>query len=76
MKQDSPTSHVASAVNDGWHQAGSFASSVIAGLLLGLLLDHWLGTKPWLVVTGIVLGSISAFVKLWYYIKATNEDYK
>ena len=76
MKQDSPTSHVASAVNDGWLKGGALLNSVLAGTLLGYLLDRWLGTDPWLVVTGIVLGSYSGFLRLWNYIKETNEDYK
>ena len=76
MKQDSPTSQVASAVNDGWLKGGALLNSVLAGTLLGYLLDRWLGTDPWLVVTGIVLGSYSGFLRLWNYIKETNEDYK
>ena len=38
-------------------QAGSFLNSVLAGTLLGYVLDLWLGTEPWLVIIGIVLGS-------------------
>lgn len=80
MKQESPTTQVASAVNDGWLRGGAFLNSVLAGTLLGYLLDRWLGTDPWLVVTGIVLGSYSGFLRLWHYIKETDpktgEAYK
>ncbi len=69
MKQDSPTTQVTSAVNEGWMKAGSFLNSILAGALLGYLLDLWLGTDPWLVVTGIVLGSYSGFLRLWALIK-------
>jgi len=50
-------------------QGGSFLSSILAGALLGYLLDLWLGTDPWLVVTGIVLGSYAGFARVWQYLK-------
>ncbi|HKP37987.1 MAG TPA: AtpZ/AtpI family protein [Pyrinomonadaceae bacterium] len=39
----------------------SLFASVVAGLLIGWLLDRWLGTRPWLLVTGMVLGSAAGF---------------
>ena len=74
MKQDSTTKQVHSAVNDGWMHAGSFVSSIIAGTLLGYFLDMWLGTDPWLVITGVVLGSYSGFVKMWQYMREMDEE--
>lgn len=41
--------------------AYSLFAAVIAGLLVGWLLDRWLGTRPWLLVTGIVLGAVAGF---------------
>jgi len=35
----------------------SFVLSTVTMLGLGWALDRWLGTSPWLVVTGIVLGA-------------------
>ncbi len=54
-------------------QGGSFLSSILAGALLGYLLDLWLGTDPWLVITGIVLGSYSGFVQVWRHLKKMDE---
>ena len=34
----------------------------IGGTLLGLWLDRQFGTLPWLLITGIVLGSVTAFM--------------
>jgi ATP synthase protein I len=36
-------------------------SSVVSFCALGWLMDRWLGTKPWLLVTGIVLGAAAGF---------------
>ena len=69
MKQESTSNQVHSAVDEGWMKAGSFLNSILAGALLGYLLDLWWGTEPWLVVTGIVLGSYSGFLRIWALIK-------
>lgn len=42
-----------------------FISSVVAGLVLGLLLDWLFGTAPIFVIVGIIGGFISGFLKLW-----------
>jgi F0F1-type ATP synthase assembly protein I len=72
VKQDSTTTQVHSALNDGWMHGGSFASSIIAGTLLGYFADKWLGTDPWLVVTGVVAGSYAGFVRMWTYMKTLD----
>jgi ATP synthase protein I len=41
------------------------ASSVIGGTLLGYWLDERFGTKPWLLVAGVVIGTFGAFT--WLY---------
>jgi F0F1-type ATP synthase assembly protein I len=69
VKQDTTSQQVHSALNDGWMRAGSFASSIIAGTLLGYFADRWLGTDPWLVVVGVVVGAYSGFMKMWQYMK-------
>lgn len=53
---------------------GSFVSSILAGTLLGYFLDQWLGTDPWLVVAGVLLGSYSGFVRMWQYTKKLNDE--
>lgn len=43
----------------------------VATLLgLGLLLDRWLKTSPWLLVAGIVLGSV---VGLYQFVRMTSR---
>ena len=41
--------------------AFSLFASVVTGLIIGWLLDRWLGTRPWLLIVGIVLGSAAGF---------------
>ena len=48
----------------------SLFASVVAGLLAGWLLDRWLGTKPWLLVAGIVLGAAVGFYE---FIRSTSK---
>ena len=35
----------------------------------GLLADNWLGTEPWLVVIGALVGSYSGFMNMWRWSK-------
>ncbi len=41
--------------------AFSLFAAVVSGLIVGWLLDRWLGTRPWLLVVGIILGAIAGF---------------
>jgi ATP synthase protein I len=58
--------------NSGIAYAAAFTLflTVAALLGLGLLLDRWLGTAPWLLVTGIVLGSV---VGLYQFVRMTSR---
>ena len=42
----------------------SLFAAVASGLIVGWLLDRWLGTRPWLLVAGIVLGAAAGFYEL------------
>ncbi|HLL70575.1 MAG TPA: AtpZ/AtpI family protein [Pyrinomonadaceae bacterium] len=41
----------------------SLAMSIVSCLFVGWVLDRWLGTSPWLIVAGIVLGSVVGFMQ-------------
>ena len=41
-----------------------FSSNILGGILVGYLLDRWLNTGPWMVITGIILGLTSAIIGL------------
>lgn len=40
-------------------------SNIIGGIALGYLLDWWLKTAPWMIVTGLILGTVSAFIGIY-----------
>jgi ATP synthase protein I len=44
--------------------------TVLTFLGLGFLLDRWLGTGPWLLVSGIVLGSA---LGLYEFVRLTSK---
>ena len=46
--------------------------SVVAVGGVGWLLDKWLGTQPWLLVVGIVLGSA---VGLFEFVRLSSKTY-
>ena len=48
----------------------SLFSAVLAGLIAGWLMDRWLGTRPWLLVAGIVLGAVVGF---YQFIRVTSR---
>lgn len=74
MKRETATKQVADAVNDGWLEGGSFLGSILAGTLLGYFADQWLGTEPWLVITGVLLGAYSGFMRVWNYSKKIDDN--
>ena len=41
------------------------AANVIAGIVAGYWLDRWLGTRPWMLIAGVALGTVGAFLGLY-----------
>jgi ATP synthase protein I len=42
----------------------ALSSSIVSCLIAGWVLDRWLGTSPWLIVVGIIVGSVAGFMHL------------
>lgn len=47
-------------------------ASVVTFCGVGYLLDRWLGTEPWLLVVGIVLGSA---LGLFEFVRLSSKTY-
>jgi ATP synthase protein I len=73
MREDTVHQQVGRAIGEGWGQSGAFFGSIMSGTLLGLLADRWLGTEPWLVVIGSLLGIYSGFTQMWHYSKKMGD---
>jgi ATP synthase protein I len=69
MNPSSSRASEASSSAEGWVAGGAFFGSILSGTLLGYLVDLWLGTDPWFVVIGILVGSYSGFVRMWHLSK-------
>jgi len=51
-----------------------FSTNILGGILVGYLLDRWLNTGPWMVITGIVLGLTSAIIGLIRIMNRLSRD--
>jgi ATP synthase protein I len=49
-------------------------SSIAVGLVIGILLDRWLGTHPWLLLSFTVLGIISGITSLFRALRKYLKD--
>jgi len=52
---------------------GVMSSNIIGGIVVGYLLDKWLGTNPLLIISGVVLGTVGALVSLYRIASRLNE---
>jgi F0F1-type ATP synthase assembly protein I len=43
----------------------SLFAAVVSGITAWMAADRWLGTKPWLLVAGVTLGSVAGFYELF-----------
>jgi len=48
----------------GFRIAVELVSALAVGVGIGLLLDHWLGTKPWMMILFFILGVGAGFTNL------------
>jgi len=50
--------------------------STVIGLVGGYYADRWLGTSPWLLLIGLLLGIAAGFVSLFRSVKAAERKMK
>ena len=56
--------------------AVELVAGVVAGAFIGLMADQWLGTKPWLLIVGFVLGCGAAFMNVYRVAQAEERRSK
>jgi len=47
--------------------------TVVIGMVLGRYFDNYWGTKPWLLVTGVILGMLGGFYNVFILVKAYQK---
>ena len=54
--------------------AGSqYAASIVVCMLIGWWLDGKLGTSPWLLVAGVILGAVAGFYNLYKSLVSSGD---
>jgi len=60
----------------GLRIATEMVSALAVGVVMGLVLDSWLGTEPWLLIVFFILGAAAAFVNLVRVAQAAEAERK
>jgi ATP synthase protein I len=56
-------------------QAGiEIIGGVVGGGLIGFLLDHWLGTRPWMMIVFFILGAAGGLRNAYRRLSRLSED--
>jgi ATP synthase protein I len=50
------------------------AAAVLIGTLMGYWADKWLGTQPWILIVGFILGAAAGFRNLFGFIAREDHD--
>jgi len=50
----------------------SLVLAILIGTFLGVYLDKFFGTKPWLTLIFMVLGIVAGFKNMFYFLKRTD----
>jgi len=47
----------------------SMVLAIVFGLVIGVYLDRWLGTEPWLTIVFLIFGVVAAFRNMFHIIR-------
>ncbi|GAA4765962.1 F0F1 ATP synthase assembly protein [Stakelama sediminis] len=61
--------------NRGWAVGIEFVGSVLVGAVVGLLLDKWLGTAPWIMIVLLLLGFVAGLRRAITMSKQFDTDF-
>ena len=63
--EDAAREEHADNVSKGARAGAELVGCIGGGAVIGLLLDNWLGTKPWFLIIMLMLGIVAAFVNIY-----------
>jgi ATP synthase protein I len=52
----------------------TLVAATVIGLYMGLKLDGWLGTSPWMTILFLAVGLFAGFRNLFTYVKKSQEE--
>jgi ATP synthase protein I len=52
----------------------TLVAATVIGLYVGLKLDEWLGTSPWMTILFLAIGLFAGFRNLFTYVKKSQEE--
>lgn len=58
-----------SALTQGLRMGLEFTSGIAVGVAIGLGLDHWLDTSPWMLLLFLVLGFCAGLLNIYGFVK-------
>lgn len=70
LPKPKPMTSIDSSISNGAELAGV----VVVFFLIGLGIDAWLGTTPWLMITLAVFGLVGQFTKMYYAYTARMKE--
>ena len=53
---------------------GQVGFEMVVPIVVGILLDRWLGTVPWLFIAGVVLGFVGGLIHLVRLANRLNRE--
>ncbi len=65
--ETAPTKPAGNGMGDAFGLAIDLAVAVGVGLFIGIELDHWLGTKPWMMLIFLILGVAAGFRNFYLF---------
>ncbi len=74
-----PNSGPGRAMGEGYKLLGlgmTFAGGIILFMVLGLLLDRWLGVVPLFTVVGTLVGAVLSFINVYVKLAALERKAK
>ena len=62
--------------NLGFRVASDLLAGILVGVVIGMVMDHYLPTRPWGFIGFFILGSLAGMLNVWRAIQPRQTDAK